>query len=313
LDALEGQEFGEALKNGNKTFLISPENVKPASKIAHISLDHDYEETCQNMKKNHKEKIKETLKNEVIDGRNYELVIRNGKEKFRCRLCPFPFLFGQISDLSRHIAIFHEGKIPPTNLVENETKEKIETECLNAQQTREFEEALKHDFIISKDTESQQLEVQQAVPIYIVPHTPHCARLSLLTRSQGEDNENVNSVHKRNKPVQCSLCQKIFSEQFYLRMHFINVHQGKKFIMPQFPRVKSSIDLVQEGKKKAQCLYCQRVIGQKRNLKRHISTVHERKRPFQCNICSSKFGSKQERKRHIQVIHDESQVTSTTS
>jgi len=314
LDALQGQEFGEALENGNKTFLISPENVKPASKIAHISLDHDYEETCQNMKKNHKEKIKETLTNEVIDGRNYELVIRNGKEKFRCRLCPFPFLFGQISDLSRHIAIFHEGKIPPTNLVENETKEKIETECLNVQQTQEFEEALKHDFIISNDTESQQLEVQQAVPIYIVPHTPHCARLSLLKRSQGEDNENVNSVHNRNKPVQCSLCHKIFSEQFYLRMHFINVHQGKKFIMPQFPReVKSSINLVQEGKKKAQCLYCQRVIGQKRNLKRHISTVHERKRPFQCNICSSKFGSKQERKRHIQVIHDESQVTSTTS
>ena len=128
LDALQGQEFGEALENGNKTFLISPENVKPASKIAHISLDHDYEETCQNMKKNHKEKVKETLTNEVIDGRNYELVIRNGKEKFRCRLCPFPFLFGQISDLSRHIAIFHEGKIPSTNLVENETKEKIETE-----------------------------------------------------------------------------------------------------------------------------------------------------------------------------------------
>merc|ERR1711874_100153 len=159
-----------------------------------------------------------------MDGRNYEMVFRNGKEQFRCRLCPFPFLFGQISDLSRHIAIFHEGKKPHMKY-----EEKIETE-----QAQEFEEALKHDFIFSNDAEIQQPEVQEFVPSYTLPHTPHCSRLSAALLKKNPGDKNIDRVYERKKPVQCALCQKIFSELFYLRLHFVNVHhQGKNYSSAQ--------------------------------------------------------------------------------
>jgi len=280
---------------------------KSISKFNHVTSDHDYEKTCQNVSKCLKSDcdqiIEKKLKNEMIDGKNYEIVSRNGEEQFRCRLCPFPFLFGQISDLSRHIEIFHEGKKSHMKQLEQESSEKIETECLDVQQAQEFEKALMHDFIVSNNT-----EIQKSVPIYVLPHTPHCARSSsaLLKRNLEKNGEIVNSAHQRKMLVQCSLCQIVFSELFYLRLHFVNVHQGKEYNSPKLPKEKRSIELVHDGKKKVQCLYCRRIIGQKRNLKRHISTVHERKKLFQCNICLSKFGSKQERKRHIQVIHDES-------
>ena len=113
--------------------------------------------------------------------------------------------------------------------------------------------------------------------------------------------------------LECSTCNKCFSEKQSLNRHIQSVHENKKTLectscMKRFSRMdhlKLHIACVHDNKKEFMCLICKKGFSRKDKLNNHILLVHEKEKSYQCDTCKCFFSTKQHLKRHIEIVHDE--------
>ena len=139
-----------------------------------------------------------------------------------------------------------------------------------AWQAQEFEEALKHDFILTNNIEDYK-------PNCILPHENPVLELSRPTKYY------IEVTNEKKKSFQCLNCSRIFGSIGPLRRHNTIVHEGK---MP------------------FECPVCQMKLPSKSAMDRHVAFVHERKKPFECSICLAKFVYKSILNQHTKVVHN---------
>ena len=78
--------------------------------------------------------------------------------------------------------------------------------------------------------------------------------------------KHVASVHEKNKPFKCEVCNYSCALKRNLQAHTKAVHDRKKH----------------DNKKPFLCPICGNSYSLKPNLKRHIEAVHEKNKPFKC-------------------------------
>ena len=91
-----------------------------------------------------------------------------------------------------------------------------------------------------------------------------------------------NAVHLKEKPHQCSYCDKMFALTHSLQRHEKAVHLKEK------PH---------------QCSFCDQRFAQSSNLGTHEKAVHLKEKPHQCSFCDDKFSTRQEVSNHEEAIH----------
>ncbi len=82
------------------------------------------------------------------------------------------------------------------------------------------------------------------------------------------------------KPVQCQVCQKVFSTVATLKIHDKNKH--RPYEERKFP-----------------CDHCSYRFNQKSVLRNHINETHKKLKPFECGQCHKCFSRKLTRDRHV--------------
>ena len=95
-------------------------------------------------------------------------------------------------------------------------------------------------------------------------------------------NRHTSSVHEKNEPLKCEVCDYKCYQKGSLNMHVSSVH---------------------EGNKPFQCEVCDYRCSQKGNLNMHVSSVHEGNKPFQCEICDYRYSRKSSLKHHVTSVH----------
>ena len=133
----------------------------------------------------------------------------------------------------------------------------------------------------------------------------------------------IASVHERNKPYSCSLCDKSFSLndnlQRHLNVHLANensetVHEGNISLLlcshcgMKFGRsdqLKRHIASVHERNTLVhKCSLCDYVGYTKNDLTSHVNRVHEQKKPHKCSSCDYSACSKGDLNKHFRRVHE---------
>ena len=127
-------------------------------------------------------------------------------------------------------------------------------------------------------------------------------------KSHIENGHNIEMVHKMNK-IGCDKCDQVFTDRFYLKAHFVNVHERihicsfckLNFTTPE--RLENHIKITHSRKivEKVKvgifkCLYCEMEFELKNYLNKHVKSDHE------CGFCM-KYFSTVELKNHNNKIH----------
>ena len=160
-------------------------------------------------------------------------------------------------------------------LIENELLE----EQLNA---KAFEEALKHDFIITNNIDAQDYVIQENIPrnseIQEIPVQEFFHKINHTT-----------FIHEGKTIFRCSICGIMFAEEFYLKRHIEIIHEGKK-------PIHEEKKLIPERDKTFECKHyliteniCPSKFARLSDLRKHVKAVHERKKESECPHCPAKF------------------------
>ena len=98
-----------------------------------------------------------------------------------------------------------------------------------------------------------------------------------LLKAKAQKVRNIKSVHEKEKPYKCTICDISFTAKASLNGHISSVHEKQK---PQ------------------KCTICDTSFAQIGNLQRHIASVHEKKKQHKCTICGSSFAANGSLKSH---------------
>jgi hypothetical protein len=96
-------------------------------------------------------------------------------------------------------------------------------------------------------------------------------------------NIHIRSVHDKVMSAQCNECSRMFRNNFEMKRHVKEVHEG-----------------VKESHK---CSFCQKIFSKKHSLKRHVSTVHDKFKPYQCDVCGENFLESSKFSYHMAMEH----------
>ena len=109
----------------------------------------------------------------------------------------------------------------------------------------------------------------------------------------------------------CKICNKVFANQNYIKLHIASVHEGQKNHNCEFcgkfysnPQIlKSHIRTIHDGLKDFKCKYCNKFFGLRGNLLKHISSVHEGLKHY-CDTCGKSYARPDDLKKHIKTVHE---------
>ena len=118
-------------------------------------------------------------------------------------------------------------------------------------------------------------------------------------------------VHEKNS-FQCNTCDAGFTMNHSLKRHDATVHQKKKNFICNIcgagftmnGSLKRHHSTVHEKKKNFVCNICVASFGQKNGLKVHLAQVHEKTKPYKCNTCGYKCTEKGALKKHVESVHE---------
>ena len=92
----------------------------------------------------------------------------------------------------------------------------------------------------------------------------------------------IQSVHEKLKPHQCSFCAKQFSFKKNLKLHIDSVHNNIK---------------------RHACQICNKGFRDNYCLRMHIECVHEKMKKHVCSKCNKPFGQKSYLNSHMKRVH----------
>ena len=158
-----------------------------------------------------------------------------------------------------------------------------------------FEDEIQNGSIVenSEDTKSsyiiQQIHYEDTKPL--PKNTP-----DFNTNKTPEPEYNKGSKVKAYTLLQCTLCEKKYTQSHNLKHHIGNVHEGK---MP-----KEYDDPDKDIEKKFPCDKCNKSFTQKNSLNHHIRTFHEGQKSFKCETCGKSFTKASHVRIHIKTVHE---------
>ena len=244
-------------------------------------LDEDLDTTYDAMEVDIKdENFDETIK-EVNETSNENIM----EEGFVCLLCDSNYAIEM--DLIKHVASDHGIKIQCT----------ICDKLFKSSQKLKEHKAYVHD----------------KKPLY---GCPEC-KLEFLNKN--ELKEHNSSIHEKKEPeLQCSLCDKTFTEKITLKRHKMQVHKFKKYkcelcdksfkMQKIFKRHVEKLCPLKNNPNRSKenphiCSYCGKNYNSQSGLFHHVTTVHEG-RMFECSLCNTAFNSRDKLKKHLAFKHD---------
>lgn len=123
---------------------------------------------------------------------------------------------------------------------------------------------------------------------------------------------NMHLKKSSKKRVQCSQCDKSFSQISHLNVHVASVHDKKKPHkctqcdkgFSQSSNMRRHIATVHEKTTLHRCSQCEKRFSLKSNLKAHILTVHGKVTPYKCTLCDKEFPYRSTLKVHIASVHE---------
>uniref|UniRef100_T1KBX3 C2H2-type domain-containing protein n=2 Tax=Tetranychus urticae TaxID=32264 RepID=T1KBX3_TETUR len=125
--------------------------------------------------------------------------------------------------------------------------------------------------------------------------------------SSSSTNNSLILESNRDKPFQCTICNKSFGYKHVLQNHE-RTHTGEKPFQCRECQKKFTRDhhlkthmRLHTGEKPYQCEHCNKLFVQVANLRRHLRT-HTGERPYACDACESKFSDSNQLKAH-KLIH----------
>jgi uncharacterized Zn-finger protein len=145
------------------------------------------------------------------------------------------------------------------------------------------------------------LPPHRLTPSTTFPILPRTSQTNDVANSQNFPQENTISVpyatRTRERPYQCSFCDKSFKQKSNLTEHE-RIHTGDKPYQCSFchKKFKNKSDLtrhehIHTGDKPFECAVCSKKFNRKSNLAQH-ERIHTGDKPFACAVCNKKFNQK---------------------
>ncbi|XP_062856452.1 zinc finger protein 711 [Trichomycterus rosablanca] len=169
-----------------------------------------------------------------------------GEKPYGCQLCDFRC--ADPSNLKTHIKSKHATELP--------------FKCAHCPQT----------FADDKDLQ-RHMEIFQGHKTHQCPHCEH------KSTNSSDLKRHIISVHTKDFPHKCDLCEKGFHRPSELKKH-AETHRGNKV---------------------HQCRHCDFKISDPFTLSRHILSVHTKELPFKCKRCKRGFRQPNELKKHAKT------------
>ena len=126
---------------------------------------------------------------------------------------------------------------------------------------------------------------------------------------QTKNNMVSSSIHTFTKTVRnenkCEICQKVYSNKYILKDHFIAIHEQKKYKCDSCGKsfttsstLKRHIKTIHDGHTNHKCESCGKLFSHTHHLKNHIHTVHEGRKDYKCESCGKSFSHGGNLKKH---------------
>jgi Zinc-finger associated domain (zf-AD)/Zinc finger, C2H2 type len=138
-----------------------------------------------------------------------------------------------------------------------------------------------------------------------------CAECFLVSKDKGSMLEHVRSVHTKERPFECSLCDRKFAVKRALTLHVREHKQdwshvcnycGKGFLIKEYCEIH--IRRYHTNEKPFECDRCDAKYPSKLQLSEHKISKHEGGRPeqiFSCHVCGKKFKGTTSYKYHVRT------------
>ncbi len=251
--------------------------------------------------------------------------VHDNLKPFNCSLCDKSYAYQ--TDLIRHVKQVHHkvksaqsggGTMSFVDLPSSQIKSHQNSGCLSKTKSQQQNDShIDSSEIVPKSKLRVQVNQHHLRKLEPFPGTSHQKAIGCkgdLTKDTALEHDfthkqtlPIHAVHKKPKPLSCTLCHKSFKSKSVLNIHMDVYHRESftcKLCEKSFShKVHLSNHIAAVHDKSFPCTLCTKSFTTKDAVKRHVDAVHNKLKPFTCTLCDKSFAEKGTLTRHVDLIH----------